>query len=265
MPTPRSPGQLHDILADALARTWDEMPRINTRHSGINKDWAVDVRNFWVRSLCASFRYKYRQERFAVFGGKPLPLGSDFGIKQGNLKKGSPDGIAGWGVWEFLYDISVVQKTETLAAYNGSDIVFVDKALWQIECEVANSGTEVAKDFSKLRIGRAANKLLIARATSQTRPEDWLRFIGSLARGITGTTYLGLMPSYSSSRQSEARKWHECDVSLTLYRCARDGSVPQPLDGGPIIAHRHDPRHQIVSELAGGEPEAQVRKIASGI
>jgi hypothetical protein len=111
-------------------------------------------------------------------------------------------------------------------------VAFVRRAIWQVESEVANNGSELAKDVSKLRVSVAENKLLIARQTTQADPKYWLSFIGRLVEDMTSPVFIGLMPSYSSKPKlrSEAEKWHDCTVTIELYRRAADDSVPQFID-----------------------------------
>ncbi len=84
---------------------------------------------------------------------------------------------------EFLYDTIVVEIDKVRAAYNEPEVQFIKRAIWQVEFEMANTGPEVAKDLSKLRVGSADHKLLIARRATQSEPQKWLDFIGRLVAG----------------------------------------------------------------------------------
>ncbi len=233
-----SASLLRTVLADALRRTWSAVAVINARHQMIDQSWAIDVREAWIRSLCSSFWDRYRDpaassprdQRFAVFGGKPLTGdGAQSEPRAIRRRQGVPSGIFGWHLWEFLHDVAVVEVGRCLPGYHKDEIVFVKRAIWQVESEVTNDGSELAKDVSKLRVSVAENKLLIARQTTQDDWESWLRFIGRLVDGMTGPVFLGLMPSYSSKPKlrNEAQEWHDCTTAIELYRCATDGSVPQ--------------------------------------
>ena len=140
-----------------------------------------------------------------MFGGKPAA--GDKG------RKDVPSGIHGWG-WEFLYDITVVEIGHSPVAFANTNVTFVKRAVWQVESEVAGDGTEIAKDLSKLRVGAADHKLLVARPTTN-KPHLWRDFIGRIAKGMKGDFFLGLMPSYAS-KLPEARLWRDRKVTITL-------------------------------------------------
>jgi hypothetical protein len=221
--------RLYAVLAEALHRTWIEVPKISSLQNG---EWSIRVRDAWIRSLRCSFRRRYLDgssaaRRFAVFGGKPA-----HGTSPTEVRKGVPSGVREWRMWEFLHDITVVQLGTSSAPYNKGDVTFAERAVWQVESEVAGNGTEVAKDLSKLRVGAADHKLFIARRVKRTKqhdPQRWLDFIGRMATGIEGDLFLGLMPTYSSAEQErdEAQLWRDCKATITLYRCPIDGSAPQ--------------------------------------
>jgi hypothetical protein len=174
----------------------------------------------WVNSLCRSFTDQYQNEpTVKVFGGKP---------------GASPDAIStsikGW-MREFLYDAIVVEVDETPAPFKkGRNIKFIKRAIWQIESEMANNGSEVAKDLSKLRVGSADNKLLLVRETTQADgPRRWLDFIGQLVAGMEGNIFLGLMPTYSSKWPDEAQQWRDCVVAINVYHRPDIGSRLGPI------------------------------------
>jgi hypothetical protein len=208
------------ILADALRGTWDQMALINVDHPQTDRDWATCVRDAWIRSLRRSFQTRYPAEAgFAVFGGRP------------SENQAEAFGIPGW-MWEFLHDIAVVEVGSTPAAYQPPEVAFIKRAIWQVESEVAGDGTEVAKDLSKLRVGAADHKLLLARQATQHDPQPWLDFIGRLCVGMTGDVFLGLMPTYSTEHPLEAQQWRGCTATITLYH----SSGFRPVPGGPITA-----------------------------
>jgi hypothetical protein len=79
-------------------------------------------------------------------------------------------------------------------------------AAWLIESEFSDNGTEISKDVSKLRIGNSTHKLFLGRASTDTRPDNWLDFIGRLADGCE-SFYIGLLPTYASGKERESDKW----------------------------------------------------------
>lgn len=223
----RDPSDLlRAILADALRGTWSEMTNINDSCPEMNSKWATRVRDTWVRSLRAGFAMQYpdgppESRRFAIFGGKPEPKADSKAVGQG-----FPSVVPGWKMREFLYDIAVVEIDHTQFPYKKGNVAFVKRAVWQVESEVARNGTEIAKDMSKLCVGAADHKLLVARQTTQTKQQGWLDFIGRVAKGMAGDFFLGLMPTYSSNCPDEARAWFDREVAITLYRFLGDGSAP---------------------------------------
>lgn len=179
------------------------------------------MRDAWVRSLREGFTSYYKSEvesgDIAVFGGRP-------GADQ-DRKVGVPSGIKSWGLWEFMYDVSVVRVSATNAAYakvkgkpsTPARVPFAHQAVWLVESEVAKNGTEVAIDASKLRMGQARYKLLIAAHASRPDPEPWRNFLGDTLRGIQGEAFVGLLPSYSSVMAS-SKKWWMKKAEIALYR-----------------------------------------------
>jgi hypothetical protein len=207
---------LRNALGDALRRTWHEMEELGDEDGG-----SAAIRDAFIRSLRKALAGVYRGPEFAVFGGKPGRNESRSG--------GVPTGIEGWRRWEYLYDVAVVEVDETSAARatDGQEkrkLRYIKRAVWLIESELSNSGTEVSKDVSKLRIGHSTYKLFLGRASTDHKPEEWRKFIGRLAKGCDGY-YLGLLPSYASGRKLELDQWKKHLVEIMLYHCCSDGTT----------------------------------------
>ena len=129
------------------------------------------VRDVWITALRKAFAEFYKlqlsQGTFAVFGGKPTQEEPQVRVL--------PTGVSGWPRWEFLHDVAVVELAYTDAAFardvnspsGKRQVAVVEKAVWQVESEISGNGTKVAEDASKLRVGFAMNKLLVACLTGQ--------------------------------------------------------------------------------------------------
>jgi hypothetical protein len=179
------------------------------------------IRDAFVRSLRKALAGVYCGPEFAVFGGKP-------GNDESSLAE-VPTGITGWRRWEYLYDVAVVEVDETSAARatDGQEkrkLQYVKRAVWLIESEFSNSGTEVFKDVIKLRIGNSTYKLFLGRASTDRKPEEWLKFIGRLAKDCDDF-YLGLLPSYASGRKLELDRWKKHLSEIVLYHRCSDGTT----------------------------------------
>jgi hypothetical protein len=220
---------LRDALGDALRRTWQELEEL-----GDEKGSSAVVRDAFVRSLRRALASIYCQPEFAVFGGKPG--------KNENRLEGVPSGITGWRRWEYLYDVAVVEIDRTCAARanNGHEkrkVQYIKRAVWLVESEFSDNGTEISKDVSKLRIGNSTHKLFLGRASTDTRPDNWLNFIGRLADGCE-SFYIGLLPTYASGKERESDKWWNHAVEIELYRCLGGRATPQPCGKVPTTPQR---------------------------
>jgi len=221
---------LKTVLASALRLTVvgiDEMKSNPIRPAA--EITSIEVRGAWMRALRKAFAKHCRDasapDRIYVWGGTP---GYDEKKKQG-----SPDGIKEWKRWEFMYDVAVVKAILIDAAYakdgpEPKQLPIVERAIWLVESEISENGTEVAIDSSKLRIGRSDHKLFIAKRTNQHDPQKWLEFLGKALQDIDGDVFLALIPSYAS-RSRGATDWPNGNVELLLYRCAADGTCPREI------------------------------------
>jgi len=81
-----------------------------------------------------------------------------------------------FGLNELLYDVCVCRTETCLSARQGKTLRYVTKALWQVESEFARDSYEAVKDFNKLVIGSAENKLFVGRGWGRrSRPVFWRR------------------------------------------------------------------------------------------
>ena len=223
-----SSERLQKVLALGLQLAAEEITGFAAR--GIVS--STDIRSAWIRSLRRAFWKNYRDcnepGKIRVWGGTP---------GAGEPKeKGAPSGIASWHRWEFMYDVTVVRTTTIPAAYAKDSknpslprpLPVIERAIWLVESEVADDGTEVVKDSSKLRIGRSDHKLLIAMQTGHKDRNKWLQFLGKSLEAVEGDVFLAIMPTYASDT-SDVKDWLNHNVEILLYRCAPDGSTPEQI------------------------------------
>ena len=207
---------LGKVLSDAIGRTYNEITASRLKPDAGTRDLAI-VRTAWLRSLRKAFWEHYKGAEgdhprcIAVFGGKPL--------EPAMRKAGVPSGIKRWACrWEFLYDIAVVNVEWIDAAFAIKKTVpLIKNAIWLVEFEVADDGTKVGEDASKLRIGRSENTLLIAAQTTQHDPDKWRKFLGKCLRNVVGEVFIALVPSYAAN-SAEAKQWLNKTVTIMLYR-----------------------------------------------
>src|SRR5215210_6784270 len=64
-----------------------------------------------------------------------------------------------FGLNELLYDVCIVRTAEHPSARGGRMLRYVTGGLWLVESEFARDSAQAVKDFNKLVIGRADNKL----------------------------------------------------------------------------------------------------------
>ena len=79
------------------------------------------------------------------------------------LYRNNPDEAnrADFGLNELLYDVCICRTAEHPAARGGRSLRYVTGAVWLVESEFARDSFQAVKDFNKLVIGRAENKLFI--------------------------------------------------------------------------------------------------------
>ena len=109
------------------------------------------------------------------------------------------------GLNEYLHDICIACVGSTLARNGKTDLPTIRKPLWQVESEFSSSIKEAVKDFNKLLLGNANNKL----------------FIGP---------YLGKSPQAMKARSTYVEMLKEvlCDAEITTAENWYLGLVPHP-------------------------------------
>jgi hypothetical protein len=91
--------------------------------------------------------------------------------------KGDGGNREDFGLNELLYDVCVCQTAPCASARQGKTLRHITRALWQVESEFARDSFEAVKDFNKLVLGAAENKLFIGRARRRRpwSPPIWTR------------------------------------------------------------------------------------------
>jgi hypothetical protein len=109
--------------------------------------------------------------------------------------KGDDANRAEFGLNELLYDVCVCRTAECPSARQGKTLRYVTKALWQAESEFARDSAEALKDFNKLVIGAADNKLFVGpRLTVAAAESAYLEALLPAARSCTGAVYSAFVP-----------------------------------------------------------------------
>lgn len=111
------------------------------------------------------------------------------------LYKGKKSGYsAQLGLTELLYDVTVCE-TANCAAVNGNSLTFVKRALWLVESEFARDSFQAVKDFNKLVIGSAENKLFVGpRLTDPAREAQYRATLAHPAACCQPDPYLAIVP-----------------------------------------------------------------------
>jgi hypothetical protein len=96
-----------------------------------------------------------------------------------------------FGLNELLHDVGVCRVATVQSRVHGRSIAYVQDVLWQVESEFKNSGTETVKDFNKLILGAAQNKLFVGPLSDEA--ERNLRILVEPAKYCGGTVYVGFI------------------------------------------------------------------------
>ena len=129
----------------------------------------------WVEALCEQFRRCFQDEPdVRVFSKHYYGNRADFGLN------------------ELLYDIAVCRVGTVTSSANKRTLLYVREALWQVESEFARDGRQAVKDFNKLVLGSAANKLFVGPQVHDC--QRFLDVIAPAAKCCTGNVYAALVP-----------------------------------------------------------------------
>jgi hypothetical protein len=104
-----------------------------------------------------------------------------------------------FGLNELLYDVCIVETDTCISAGNRKQLRYITRAIWQVESEFAADSSEAVKDFNKLVIGSAENKLFIGPHLSDATGPAYRSALLPVARRIPGV-YLAHVPHPSEWR-----------------------------------------------------------------
>lgn len=125
-----------------------------------------------------------------------------------------------FGLNELLYDVCICRTNQHPSARGGRSLRYVAEALWLVESEFARDSFQAVKDFNKLVIGYAANKLFIGPRLGATDEPAYLAALLPVARASAdngaSSVYTALVP--------HPGEWAKPDVAdVVLHRYARTG------------------------------------------
>jgi hypothetical protein len=177
--------QLSLILQNALAQSIQ-----NTINENLDNARKGDQ---WIQELTNQFRQQY-------------PTNDDFRV----FSKPSSEHRNEFLLNELLHDICVVRTATIPSAFWDKNLIYVAEGIWQIESEFqTDDSRETLKDFNKLVLGSAQNKLFIA--PSGGRLEQWMmRHLCVVAARCTGNVFLALVP--------QPNQWNTGKLQIQLFK-----------------------------------------------
>jgi len=107
-----------------------------------------------------------------------------------------------FGMDELLYDVLVCSVATTPSERRGTELFYVEDALWQVKSNFDKNARETLFDFNKLVIGSAENKLFIGPQVSD--PEVFLDVLWAPAQHCRGNVYVALVPHPSEWDKGQA-------------------------------------------------------------
>jgi len=133
-----------------------------------------------------------------------------------------------FGMSELLYDVVVLEYDFTNSGRSDKELVYVTRALWLVESELAANKREALYDFNKLVIGNSENLLFVGPVLkSSIEHSDYLRVLGEAAKNCSGRLFLALIP-----RPSE---WETATRDMvTAWEWAGEKDKWVPLSRGSI-------------------------------
>ena len=138
------------------------------------------------------------------------------------LFRNNPDeqNRADFGLNELLYDVCICRTAEHPSARGGRTLRYVTGAEWIVESEFARDSYQAVKDFNKLVIGSAQNKLFIGPRLGASEEAGYLDALLPVARASAAngasSVYVALVPhpgEWATEKMSD----------VTLRRYARAG------------------------------------------
>ena len=143
-------GNIAEVVQDA----WNDAANAGTRSNG-QQETNRERSSAWIRSLAERFQEHYEGDRYRVFS-----LGNKKNREQ-------------FGLNELLFDLAVcsVSTTDSLQR-KARPLPFIARCHWQIESEFNLRNTrDIVIDMSKLVMGAADNKLMVAAHRGDREPD----------------------------------------------------------------------------------------------
>lgn len=107
-----------------------------------------------------------------------------------------------FGLNELLHDVCVCRVATVPSRTHKKPLMYVTDVLWQVESEFKNSGAEAIKDFNKLILGSAQNKLFVGPMTSDLEAD--LAVLVDPAKRCPGEVYVALVAHPNTWRPTVA-------------------------------------------------------------
>ena len=149
----------------------------------------------WVKALAEQFKRKYEGDsEIRIFAKSDYSHRKDFGLN------------------ELLYDILVCRVGELESPLRKKKLYFIKEVLWQVESELAHNTRSVLVDFSKLVLGSAGSKLLIASKERRGAENSLMKVLQPAASYCTGDVYVGTIPHPANWLDSDN------DIQLWVFR-----------------------------------------------
>lgn len=113
-----------------------------------------------------------------------------------------------FGMNELLFDISVVEYGYVNSGPKDKELVYVKKAIWLVESEMAGNKREALYDFNKLVLGASENLLFVG---PHVRDEvNYLRVLGEAAKHCRAPIHIVLIPhprKWEHSTLDDVKAW----------------------------------------------------------
>lgn len=138
--------------------------------------------------------------------------------------KACRDNKVDFGLNELLHDVCVCRVATVPSRTHNKPLMFVTDVLWQVESEFRSSGTEAIKDFNKLILGSAQNKLFVGPLTND--PDGDLAVLTEPAKHCTGEVYVAFIAHpkvWTSALPGKPPRLYRFDAARSAW----------PMVGGP--------------------------------
>lgn len=180
-------------IGEVVVNAWNEARGASIKPDDRkNPNWQRSRK--WVDSLAGQFKIHYPRERYRVFWSGNKDNQEDFGLN------------------ELLFDLAVcsVSATDSLQR-KARPLPFIARCHWQIESEFSLQNTrDLIVDMSKLVMGAADNKLMVAAHRGDRGERDVLEQCAPIAACCGGTVYFCFVSHPDGwKNQPEAPVLHE--------------------------------------------------------